>query len=255
VRLGYWAPTPNRQLWERRQARLWPFHMLREFLSQTNDLSSYCYLTDGGHFDNTGLYSLVERGCRYIVVADCGADPKPCFEDLGNAIRRCRIDFHADIGIDLDPLFPKEDKKKKADRHFVVGKIIYSRDHARSLKWADADDVKAREGVIIVVKPTISDRQTVDVEQYRLENGAFPQQKTADQWFDEAQFESYRQLGELCAESLFDAKQISAQINSSQAQNALVQSLSNLGTESMRLDPLWVRTYFNEMCGAFGPKT
>ena len=60
---------------------------MREFLSQTNDLSSYCCLTDGGHFDNTGLYSLVQRGCRHIVVVDCGADPAPpSFEDLGDAL-------------------------------------------------------------------------------------------------------------------------------------------------------------------------
>jgi hypothetical protein len=63
LRLGFWAPTPGGEHWESRQARLWPFHTLREFLSQTNDLSSYCYLTDGGHFDNLGIYSLVERGC------------------------------------------------------------------------------------------------------------------------------------------------------------------------------------------------
>ncbi len=103
VRLGYWAPTPNKKDWRETKARLWPFYMLREFTSQTNDLSTYCYLTDGGHFDNTGLYSLVERGCRFLVVADCGADPKPCFQDVGDALRRCRIDFAAEIDLDLRP--------------------------------------------------------------------------------------------------------------------------------------------------------
>jgi hypothetical protein len=191
VRLGYWAPTPNRGDWKDRQARLWPIYMLREFLSQTTELGSYCYLTDGGHFDNTGLYSLVERGCRYIVLADCGADPKPCFQDLGNAIRRCRIDFGTEFDLDLTPLRPET--AATARRHHIVGRLRYTRAHADTLGWAPEDD--DRNGIIVVIKPTVAHAASADVRQYALENGAFPQQTTADQWYDEAQFESYRKLG------------------------------------------------------------
>jgi hypothetical protein len=199
VRLGYWAPTPNRGDWKDRQARLWPVYMLREFLSQTTELSSYCYLTDGGHFDNTGLYSLVERGCRYIVLADCGADPKPCFEDLGNAIRRCRIDFGTEFDLDLTPL--RDDTAADARRHYIVGRLRYTQAHADTLGWAPDDD--GRNGTIVVIKPTVARAASADVRQYALENGAFPQQTTADQWYDEAQFESYRKLGYDSAGSAF----------------------------------------------------
>jgi hypothetical protein len=215
VRLGYWAPTPNKKDWRETRARLWPFYMLREFTSQTNDLSTYCYLTDGGHFDNTGLYSLVERGCRLIVVADCGADPKPCFQDVGDALRRCRIDFGAEIDLDLAPLMRGKDSGF-AESQFVVGSIVYSPKHLESLSretTAPADDAAdeekrraalARTGVIILFKPGITNRrETADVRQYKLENPVFPQQTTVDQWFDEAQFESYRRLGSICADALF----------------------------------------------------
>jgi hypothetical protein len=215
VRLGYWAPTPNKKDWRETRARLWPFYMLREFTSQTNDLSTYCYLTDGGHFDNTGLYSLVERGCRLIVVADCGADPKPCFQDVGDALRRCRIDFGAEIDLDLAPLMRGKDSGF-AESQFVVGSIVYSPKHLESLyreTTAPADDAAdeeqrrarlARTGVIILFKPGITNRrETADVRQYKLENPVFPQQTTVDQWFDEAQFESYRRLGSICADALF----------------------------------------------------
>jgi hypothetical protein len=213
VRLGYWAPTPNKKEWRENKARLWPFYMLREFTSQTNDLSTYCYLTDGGHFDNTGLYSLVERACRFIIVADCGADPKPCFQDIGDALRRCRIDFGAEIDLDLTPLM----RTKDADctpAHFAVGSIVYSKEHVESLGWEQQTGVapvtpeaKSRErlsrtGVIVLFKPSITNNdEPADVRQYNLENSVFPQQTTVDQWFDEAQFESYRRLGHLCAHS------------------------------------------------------
>jgi hypothetical protein len=208
VRLGYWAPTPNKDHWNSAQPRLWPFYLLREFLSQTNDLSSYCYLTDGGHFDNTGLYSLVERGCRFIVIVDCGADPQPsCFEDLGEAIRRCRIDFGTEIKLCIDSLI--RNREKKAEGHFAVGGIRYSRKHANLLGWSlhnqenSREDKDLRTGVIVYFKPVLVGDETPDVRQYGLENKYFPQQTTANQWFDEAQFESYRRLGQLSTKSAF----------------------------------------------------
>lgn len=206
VRLGYWAPTPNRETWQSSQPRLWPFYLLREFLSQTNDVANYCYLTDGGHFDNTGLYPLIERGCRYIVLVDCGADPKPaCFQDLGEAIRRCRIDFGAEIDLPLDFLLEEE-----ANHCYVFGSIRFSKEHLKALgKWpSTADDYDdtggALDGTIIYVKPAVVPSVTADVRQYSLENEFFPQQTTANQWFDEAQFESYRRLGQFCANKVFN---------------------------------------------------
>lgn len=211
VRLGYWAPTPNRETWNSSQPRLWPFYLLREFFSQTNDVATYCYLTDGGHFDNTGLYSLIERGCRYIVLVDCGADPKPaCFQDLGEAIRRCRIDFGTEIDLSLDPLL---DKTTDPDRCFVFGRIHFSPDHLIALgKCRPRDDsgTDPSVGTIVYIKPGVVPTVTADVRQYALENNFFPHQTTANQWFDEAQFESYRRLGQFCANKVFDIEPIEA---------------------------------------------
>jgi hypothetical protein len=39
---------------------------------------------------------------------------------------------------------------------------------------------------------------------YALAEPAFPQQSTADQWFNEAQFESYRKLGYLIGRNLIE---------------------------------------------------
>jgi hypothetical protein len=203
VRLGFWAPTPNRRRWRTPQPRLWPFYLLAECLSQTNDLGSYCYLTDGGHFDNTGLYALVERGCRYIVVVDCGADPKPTFSDIGEAIRRCRIDFGTDVKLAVRPFTRREDGLSRG--HFAVGRIRYSQAHASTLGWGDGAD---RKGILIWIKPTVRREDPADVRQYDLENEHFPQQTTGDQWFNEAQFESYRRLGVESARSLLEQVEI-----------------------------------------------
>jgi hypothetical protein len=202
VRLGFWAPTPNKTRWTSPRPRLWPFYLLREFLSQTNDLSSYCYLTDGGHFDNTGVYSLVQRGCRSILLVDCGADPTPCFEDVGDMVRRCQIDFGAEIDLSVAK-FSRKRGERFSTSHFAVGTVIYSLEHARRLGWANCEDERARTGVIVWIKPSLLVDDPVEVLQYSLENDDFPQQTTADQWFDEAQFEGYRRLGRVCARAAY----------------------------------------------------
>lgn len=205
VRLGFWAPSPGGENWESRQTRLWPLHTLREFLSQTTDLSSYCYLTDGGHFDNLGIYSLVERGCRYIVAVDAVADPEPCFSDLGNAIRRCRIDFDTDIDLDITSFIKSKDNSF-VNQHYAVGQIVYSEEHVKNLGWKDRT-LPARTGVIVYIKSSLLRNEKelrADVRQYGIENSTFPQQSTINQWFDEAQFESYRQLGRHCGLQAFE---------------------------------------------------
>ncbi|HEY9404358.1 MAG TPA: hypothetical protein VIQ24_16995 [Pyrinomonadaceae bacterium] len=218
VRLGFWAPTPNKSDWRAPSARLWPFYVLREFLSQTTDLSAYCYLTDGGHFDNTGLYSLIERGCGYILVADCGADPRPCFQDLGTAIRRCRIDFNTEIKLDISPLERAKEKGSLPEQFVVAGSIRYDKNHLKSLlpervrdtpegeKWI----AENHEGRIVIFKPALTNvkKETPDVRQYGLENDGFPQQATVDLWYDEAQFESYRRLGQSSAENFFNENRL-----------------------------------------------
>jgi hypothetical protein len=211
VRLGFWAPNPGRSRWRERQARLWPFYLVYEFLSQTNDSGTYCYLTDGGHFDNTGLYALVERGCRYIVVLDCGADPTQEFEDIGTAIRRCRIDFGAEIELEVAGFLEhdanEKDEKRLRRRHVVVGEIVYSEEHWEMLGLPGGDIEANRTGRIIWIKPTVVGDDSADVRQYHRQNLAYPQQTTMDQWYDEAQFEAYRKLGYTSVYAAFEGVQ------------------------------------------------
>lgn len=196
VRFGYWLPTPNRMDWQAPQARLWPFYLLREFFSHVADTGSHCYITDGGHFDNTGVYSLIERGCRTILLTDCGADPDTVFDDLSNLIRRCRIDFGVEIRFNSLKPFSRATLAKHREP-FVVGEILYPAAHLKGL----GADTSNCTGTLLVIKPTVGERLDTDVNRYSQQYTDFPQQTTVDQWFDEAQFESYRRLGEVSAET------------------------------------------------------
>src|SRR4029453_13086223 len=64
--------------------------------------------------------------------------------------------------------------------------------------YKGADGPEVENGKLIYIKPTLRGRGRVipyDVLSYSNTKEDFPHESTTDQWFDEAQFESYRALG------------------------------------------------------------
>ena len=189
VRLGWWLPNPRYENKELSGDRTeggpqWSLlYLLKELLASTTDQSKYVYLSDGGHFENLAIYELVRRRCKYIIASDADADDGMTFGDLGNAIRKCRSDFGVEITIDPTPV--QLPLSGFAQAHGVIGKIRYP---------STASEV-GFEGEILYIKPTITPGTPRDVLAYRAGHREFPDQSTADQWFDESQFESYRRLG------------------------------------------------------------
>jgi GNAT superfamily N-acetyltransferase len=151
-------------------------------------VAKYVHLSDGAHFENLALYELVRRHCRYIIVSDCGADPEVAFDDFGNAVRRIREDFGVEIDIDLSPLKPNAERISK--QHVAVGIISY-----------DPRGDRKDNAILVYLKPALTGDEPCDITQYRTRNADFPHESTGDQFYDEAQWESYRRLGEHAAYS------------------------------------------------------
>ena len=180
ARLGWWLPNPRHP--ERPRAGDAPFFgrwLLAELLGRTHAGGKFVHLSDGGHFENLGLYELVRRRCRFILCVDAAADGARAFADLGNAVHKCRVDFGADIDIDVAALAPGADGL--AGRSCAVGRITYADGSAATLLY---------------LKPTLVGEEPADVLHYARSHPCFPHEPTSDQYFDEAQFESYRRLGE-----------------------------------------------------------
>lgn len=187
IRLGWWMPNPSRpQVLQKSEPEIGLLPVLAELLSRTNERRSFVYLSDGGHFENLGLYEMVRRRCQRIVVVDAGCDPDYQYEDLENAIRKIRVDFGIEISFGKGVLRPEE--ARSSGLHYCLGTIDYSQ---------GKEDVP--KGEIIYIKPVLSGDEPVDIRRYaestRSDGRVFPQQPTSDQFFDEAQFESYRELG------------------------------------------------------------
>src|SRR6185295_19233256 len=101
ARLGIWLGNPSklgRYTAARGGPRISSRVIFEEAMGQTDCAHPYVNLSDGGHFENLGLYEMVRRRCRFLLVCDAGGDPGFSFSDLGNAIRKVRID----LGIPID---------------------------------------------------------------------------------------------------------------------------------------------------------
>jgi hypothetical protein len=220
VRLGWWIGNPRTKAAGHPGPGLGLLYTILELLGGTDDTRSFVNLSDGGHFDNLGVYELVRRCCRFIVVCDAGQDGRFMFEDLGDLIRRCRTDFGVEIEIAVDRI-RERDALGRSQTHCVVGSIHYLNvprrrnghlvdDNDRPLKRTASGELKPGQkpahevGYLVYLKPTMTGDEPQDVLEYFRRIPEFPHQSTADQWFGESQFESYRKLGMHIGHTAFD---------------------------------------------------
>lgn len=188
VRLGAWLPNPAvAKLSDLELAK--PSNsvvaLLNELSGRSTDVRQAVYLSDGGHFDNLGLYEMLRRRCARIVVIDAGQDEACTFFDLGNVIRKAEVDGLAKVQMGemriLTRTTIEQDGKRAGALGYARGTITYpgARDPA----------------TLIYVKPSFLQDIPAEIRAYGATSPAFPHESTANQWFSESQFESYRALG------------------------------------------------------------
>jgi hypothetical protein len=177
--------------------------MFREMLGVgLSEADRRIHLADGGHFENLGLYELLRRRCRYIIVSDAGADPQCTLADLGQAVQRARADLGVDVRICADRL-------AQANRDAV-------REHVHLLGVATYAD--GTRGDILYLKALLRNNLTADIYAYWRLNPDFPNQPTDNQFFGEMQFDSYRELG-------------------SQLMSGIIESSGGAGIEGLFAEP------------------
>jgi hypothetical protein len=217
VRMGYWwdaevdpprpahaAPGASRFVEALATVFRTQSYLLNElFARYYGTRRSHWYLSDGGHFENTAVYELIRRRVPKIIVLDNGRDAEYAFDDLANLVRKARIDLDAEIefltSVELSAFVdasvrqyfgtPEEFKPDHTDPVYAT---------LARVRYQDAP-----EGLLLVLKPRVAGIEPLDILNYKQASPDFPQQSTTDQFYDEAQWESYRGLGYWIAAQLF----------------------------------------------------
>jgi len=209
TRLGWWLPNPmwpHLQEWdlESRRSRKYLHRngpkwalmpLLNEAMGRTDDRYGWIELSDGGHFENLGVYEMVMRRCRSIILVDADADGDYQFDDLGNAIRKIQID----LGIPI--VFPEYGKAIPMGKG-VKGTNLYCLEGVIQYGCVDPG---AENGQLLYIKPVLNGGEPPDVRAYHANHGAFPHEPTSNQFFNESQFESYRHLGSWVIEAIMES--------------------------------------------------
>ncbi|TCV90625.1 hypothetical protein [Sulfurirhabdus autotrophica] len=218
VRLGQWIGNPtDKNAWKYASPGFGGWYLLKELSATTDAHTKYLYLSDGGHFENLGIYELVRRHCKLIISVDAGCDPKYTFDDLANAIRKCYIDMGTVIDINVDEL---RAKNKHCKAHYAAGVIQYNKDE---------------QGVLLYIKASLTGEEDPDILNYAKNHPDFPHDTTADQNFDEDQFESYRKLGEHVGSELFSCIKKAAESNVEQGSDhaKFISAVTTMKKESL----------------------
>lgn len=191
MRLNYWLPHPDmagHRSWYLRllYGRPGLLYLLAEALGTVNERTPFINCSDGGHIENLAVYELLRRRCRTIICVDGEADPHVTFFGFVTMQRYAEIDLGARIDIQLDAIRPHDGISQ---RHHAVGKITYA---------------GGEEGTFIYLKLSYTGDEPEYLRFYKHISPVFPHETTADQFFDETQFEVYRALGHHVAKGVTD---------------------------------------------------
>ena len=181
--------------------------MRKELTGFVSYKTSYIYLSDGGHLENLGVYELVRRQCRLIIVGDGECDKHYTFKGLTDALRLVRVDFGVTIEMDgLDEIRSGEQQYARGTIQYPDGRIGYLIYLKSSLLGDDMVEATVSEDAY-VSSPLRRDVRLFDelgyIAHYKAMHPDFPHESTGDQFFDEVQLESYRALGYLIAKRAF----------------------------------------------------
>ncbi len=186
VRLGYWIPKPGDRPLRFKHPGF--SCLLREMTAlRMSEKQRWLNLSDGGHIENLATYELLRRRCKFILCVDGEADPDLTFHGFMTLIRHAQIDLGVRIDADLDDL--RGDPATGYSRsHYQLCRIHYP---------------GGGTGLLLYLKLSVTGNECELIRRYRGTCPEFPHQTTLDQFFDEEQFEAYRQLGAHVAEGLF----------------------------------------------------
>jgi hypothetical protein len=188
IRLGFWIAKPNSE------AGVPGFGcLLREMTGiRMSEGEPWLNLSDGGHIENMGMYELLRRRCKFIICVDGEADPQSTFQGQITLVRHAQIDF----GIRIEPRFDelRPDPNSKFSRtHSQLFRVRYPEDGTRPKEI----------GLMLYLKLSLTGDEAEFLKRYRTVHPDFPHQSTLNQFYDEEQFEAYRQLGVHVAEGTF----------------------------------------------------
>lgn len=212
IRLGVWVANPRyaAQLEKEGLApaeaelgypRTGLGYLFKEFFGIHDLDDPYLYLTDGGHWENTGLVEMLRRSeITEIVCVDADSGPSDATNSIGKAIEIAPLECGVRIDISLDPLrgCPSTCKiPPYAPRTVNIGFVLDA-----VAEFEEGQPV----GVVWYSKPGLTEDMPAELLAFHEEHPDYPRTSTLNQFFDTSTFVAYRDLGRYNAREILEAR-------------------------------------------------
>jgi len=200
IRLGVWVPNPRyvAQLEEAGLAtepdlsypRTGLGYLFKEFLGIHDLDDPYLYLTDGGHWENTGLVEMLRNPeITEVFCIDADSAPGDVVSSLTKAMNIAPPECGVRIDISLDPLravpspsfAPAYAPRAVNLGFFTEGPGVFTQDTPVGVLWYS--------------RPALTVEMPQRLLAFHEGHQTFPRESTLDQFFDVATFTAYRDLG------------------------------------------------------------
>jgi hypothetical protein len=224
VRLGAWMPNPLFVLdnWGGNHEWFTPeipkvrrlSYLLRELIGIHPSNGPLLQVTDGGFYDNLGLLELFRRKCTQIYCIDASGDSPPpattlarvltlAYQELGVTVELDGTAFDNTPGTGL-PEKPQDAlttlNPRLAKSGIITGKISYPAE-------SGLPSGRRRQGLLVVAKASLWPGLPYPLLAYATNNPTFPNDSTADQWFDDGQYAAYTSLGRELGRAAYEEMQ------------------------------------------------
>jgi hypothetical protein len=176
--LGRWFLNPASEAPRGRWA--WPSHFdnFITLFDSHAETARWIRLSDGGHYENLGLFELVARWSDVFVVVDAAHDPHYRYLDLYTATRLCRERLGATI--EIPSLKP-------------------GRQHARDAYEGTITSAAGKVAKLHYLKLAVADHHRLELRTRASVDPLFPQEPTTNQFLDKDQMTAYFDLGKATA--------------------------------------------------------
>ena len=175
-------------------------YLFKEFFGIHDLDDPYLYLTDGGHWENTGLVELLRRGdVAEIVCIDADMGPGDAASSVSKAINIAPQECGVHVRLDTDPLrtvIRRTNAPDYSPRNVTIGFF------SQSQLWRPESEL----GVIWYAKPGLVSDMPSELLAFREDHPDFPRITTTDQFFDVGTFVAYRDLGRYNATEILLAR-------------------------------------------------
>jgi hypothetical protein len=208
LRLGAWLPNPYFVALKAAHPNDWTVPGLprirrldyfgREILGVHRSTARMLLCTDGGHYDNLGLVELLRRKCAYIYCFDASGASPPLAGTLAEAITLAREELGVEIllnepytlvaggGTAIDPQGPLATLNGRLSATSVI---------TATIQYPKGEQGQPADGLLIFAQVNLTPDIPYEILDFTRPDPGFPNDGTADQWFDASRFDAYQRLG------------------------------------------------------------